>query len=75
MNVFDTDSRSYSMKRIGRKKKLPTNLKSHCIHAHLRIIAGAKILSFNDSDYLAQQGLSKPALLMTFSHEFDHLIS
>lgn len=54
-NIFDGYSRSYSMIKVGRKKDLPTNESSHHLHAHLRIIAGAKILSFNDSDYLAQQ--------------------
>ena len=54
---FDTNSRSYSMSRVGRKKDLPTKSSSHHLHAHLRIIAGTKILSFNDSDYLGQQGM------------------
>lgn len=53
---FDSNSKSYSMIKVGRKKDLPTNSPSHHLHAHLRIIAGAKVFSFNDSDYLAQQG-------------------
>lgn len=73
-SVFDSHSRSYSMIKVGRKKDLPTLTSSHHLHAHLRIIAGAKILSFNDSDYLAQQvesgimrkgGSFKSALLET----------
>jgi hypothetical protein len=54
--IFDSSSKSYSMLKVGRKKDLPTKSPVHHLHAHLRIIAGAKILSFNDSDYLAQQG-------------------
>ena len=61
---FDTNSRSYSMLRVGRKKDLPTVTSSHHLHAHLRIVAGTKILSFNDSDYLAQQGMLIFAIIL-----------
>jgi hypothetical protein len=56
--TFGSSSRSYNLARVGRKKDLPcpsTKSTSHHLYAHLRIIAGAKILSFNDSDFLAQQ--------------------
>ena len=57
----------YDMLQPGRQKDLPkkaTDWKdlpnnpvstSHNLYAHLRIMAGTKILSFNDSDFLAEQ--------------------
>jgi hypothetical protein len=77
--IFGASSRSYSMSKVGRKKGLPcptmkSSSSSHYLHVHLRILAGAKILSFNDSDFLAQQveggimrkgGIFKSALIET----------
>jgi len=69
-NLYTVNSRSYSMNKVGRKKDLPcpemktlfdypnsldgTAMESN-LFAHIRILAGTKILSFNDSPFLAEQ--------------------
>ena len=67
--LFSMNSRSYSMGKVGRKKDLPCpdmqsldqgntldSVKmSSKLFAHIRILAGTKIISFNDSPWLAEQ--------------------
>ena len=66
--LFGRYSRSYKMLKVGRTKKLPcpaahaqiygemNKVKmSSKLYAHIRILAGTKILSFSDSPWLAEQ--------------------
>jgi hypothetical protein len=55
---FGIHSRVYAMKNAGRQSTLPHSTPDDyrfIIHTHLRISAGTKILSFNDSDYVIDE--------------------
>lgn len=51
--IYGPMSRSYNLSKVGVKKDLPWTFSS--LRAHLRISAGMKILSFNDSPWLIEQ--------------------
>eukprot|EP01082_Thalassiosira_pseudonana_P015658 g14534.t1 g14534 contig9:2076053-2079490(+) len=56
--IFGYRSRSFALSKVGRKKNLPcpsNQVASHHLFAHLRILAGTKILSFSDDTWLSDQ--------------------
>lgn len=56
--LFGLKSRSYSMTTVGRKRSLPCPISEKTystLNVHLRISAGTKVLSFNDSPWLIEQ--------------------
>ena len=57
-DLFGSKSRSYKSSTVGCKKDLPCLVSGNttsALKAHLRISAGTKILSFNDSSWLINQ--------------------
>lgn len=56
--LFSSKSRSYKLSTVGCKKDLPCPVQgktTSTLKTHLRISAGTKILSFNDSSWLINQ--------------------
>ena len=51
--LFGAMSRGYNLSKFGNKKDLPSTFSS--LKVHLRISAGTKILTFNDSSWLNDQ--------------------
>jgi hypothetical protein len=51
--LFGAMSRGYNLSKFGNKKNLPSAYSS--LKVHLRISAGTKILTFNDSSWLTDQ--------------------
>ena len=51
--LFGAMSRGYNLSKFGNKKDLPSRYSS--LKVHLRISAGTKILTFNDSSWLTDQ--------------------